>query len=521
MILERMYRFFYLYLLLMFFYGCTDSEVILTHDNVKDSVSPTPIMFSPYVGSSLVDSVSTRADLNLLSSYGNDIRYRNIPFLGEQRNTNRRLGHSAYNNYIVGVYGFWHDGSNWETDKDKAGLQADFMTNQPLLHLWKNNTTGPYWTYSPLKYWPNNSASGGSNGYSTETDKVTFISYYPFQDYSGGEYYKDGTGTSTTEPIATLKHNSPTKPADGIEYLTFQNTDANKTKNNLDLTCITPPAKDATGEAAYTFGFQQKAETKDHLDFMIGINQDVTKQDIGSNVTLNLRHALCLVRFKVNFYPVQTSSNTYIDVKPTSVEWEVNSVTLTGMYDKGTVKPVIENGNVTFDWELDENEPQKSYQVFTHDTKENDKNKRFYPYYYTQITENAGYDPSKPIAGNNKKYIIKSGTENATGSLSFYTNQQGEGYKWFILALPQTANEDTYIDVDYDFTYTYDDDDIVVYKGCKEHIKVPNNVNFQSGKYLEFTLNFYLHTITMDATMADWDEEEYYNIEEGKGVVEE
>ena len=503
-----------LWALLFILWGCSDSEIITSYEEVKEVMSPpVPIIFSPYVGTAQ-EEAATRADLNFLSSYGNDIRYRNIPFKGEQRNTNRRLGHLAYNNYIVGVYGFFHKGSDWATDTNEANidnLNADFMTNQPLLHEWKDNTVGPYWTYSPTKYWPNNNAAGGTNGYSTHTDKVTFISYYPFQDYEGGEYYKDGTGTSTTDPIATLPTTgTAVTPQDGIGYWTFPNNNTYKQRNNIKLDdCIIPPAKDGNGVDAFTFSFQQKENVNEHIDFLMGINNDLTKQSVTNSVTLNLKHTLCLVRFKVNFYPRQAASNEYLDEMPSSLEWEVNSVTLTGMYDKGTVKPVIENGNVSFDWQLDKNKNKVNYEVFTHASKENNKNNRLYPAYFSNFTLNTGYDPSKPINNNNHKYIPQG--ENSTGSLSFYTNLQGEGFKWFILALPQESTDDTYIDIDYNLTYTYsggNEPKTVVYPHCKEHIKVPNTVKFLGGKYLEFTLNFYLKGIKMDAQLIDWDEGE-------------
>ena len=506
--------------------GCTDHEVLTTYEVVKETYNPIPISFSPYVGTEQEVEATTRADLNYLIYYmrdfnisNNQFRYRNIPFLGEQRSGHTRIGHAAYNNYIVGVYGFWHDGSDWETDKDKTTLQADFMTNQPLLHLWKNNTDGPYWTYSPLKYWPNNNASGGTNGYSTETDKVTFISYYPFQDYSGGEYYKDGTGTSTTEPVATLKSNTATIPADGIQYWTFEDNAVYKTKNNINLTCITPPAKNATWKAAYTFGFQQKAETKDHLDFMLGINEDVTKQNIGNNVTLNLRHALCAVYVKVNFDGwARESNNVYVEEMPDNVKWTINSVTLAGVYDKGTVTPKTTANGTGFDWtlitedELGNPISPVDYTIFTEDPR---------PIGNFNVSLKDDYTSDKPLS---QKYKRTTGSGYLEKD-NVYTTSNGAGLKWLILALPQKANENTYLKIDYDLEYTYNtgiEPLKVVYKNCKESYKLPTGTfDFPAGKRVVFNVYFYLKSVSMDATMADWDEEEYYNIEEGKGVVEE
>ena len=325
--------------------GCAEQDIVSSFEEVKETVAPVPISFSPYYASSHEINAETRANTNYLSHYDFDkgnFRFLDIPFLGEQRNGYNRIGHAAYNNYIVGVYGFWHQGSDWDTDKESNDLEADFMTNQPLLHLWKDNTVTAYWTYTPLKYWPNNDANGGSNGYSDATDKVTFVSYFPYQDYEGGPYYKDGTGESNTDPISTLNSGGGVK-IDGVYYYTFDATDANITKTNADLRCITPPAKNAKGKAAYTFGFDQKDAIAEHIDFMLGINEDVTKQSIVSSVKLKLRHALCAVKMEVAYNPLlDAPGDVYVQQAPDRVEWTVNSMILTGMYDKGTVTPYLD-----------------------------------------------------------------------------------------------------------------------------------------------------------------------------------
>lgn len=508
--------------------GCTDHEVLTTYEEVKEAYDPIPIAFSPYIGTTQDLEATTRADLNFLSYYLRDIkinnnqyRFRNIPFLGEQRSSHTRIGHTAYNNYIVGVYGFWHDGSDWETDKNKAGLQADFMTNQPLLHLWRDDPQGPYWTYSPLKYWPNNNASGGANGYSTATDKVTFISYYPFQDYNGYEYYKDGQGESTTEPLSIPNSGAGTT-VDGVAYWTFQDTPANKTKNNLDLTCITPPAKDATGEAAYTFGFQQKAQTKDHLDFMLGINKDISKQDIGNSVTLNLRHALCAVYVNVSFDGwAKESANVFLEQMPDNIKWTVNSVTLTGMYDRGTVTPYPTATGTGFNWALITDDglgnpiPPVDYTIFTETPR---------PIGNFNISNNEGYNSSLPISDGNMKYKRTTASGYIEKNNVYYYNNNGSGFKWLILALPQKANENTYLKIDYDLEYTYNsgaEPQKVVYKNCKESYKLPTGTfDFPAGKRVVFNITFFLKSIGMDALLTEW-EEEYYNVEENTGVVEE
>ncbi len=530
------------------FYGCSESEVVTTYEEVKETVEgPTPVIFSPYVGSSIEAEATTRADLNYLVYYlglPTKGRYNNIPFEGQQANDSRRLGHLAYNNYIVGVYGFLHQGSDWE--HSKATAKADFMTNQPLLHLYDKTNKKLIYEYSPLKYWPNNKTQSDwgeytNQGYSTQTDKITFISYYPYQGYEDDVlYYRDDSGDNI-ETEARLGTNNSSVSIDKITYYGFVTSD-DKTKKEKDLTCIEPPkSRDdennlLSGPDAYTFGFQQKEKPKDHIDFMLGINKDMTKQSVSDKVVLNLRHALCCVIFGTEFYPTRSTSSTYLEEVPYEVVWEIKSISLCGVYDKGTVTPDWddEHDSEKLTWVMDETREKVNYTVFEHGEGTDypaggvyDRNGNFYrcyPYYNAQFGDREGYDPSKPVSGNNKKYEIigpKNAKEDATRAPSLYrdydndgSNLKGEYLKWLILALPQKANDDTYIDVVYDLKYTYKKDingnvldppQTYIYKNCHEHLKVDNNFEFKAGTVVRFNLNFFLKSVTMSAEMLDWD----------------
>ncbi|MBQ9363674.1 MAG: fimbrillin family protein [Bacteroidaceae bacterium] len=67
------------------------------------------------------------------------------------------------NGKSIGVYAYYHDDSQWA-----AGATPNFMFNQ----LVTNDATRGDFVYSPLKYWPNE-----------ETDKLSFIGYYPYTEY--------------------------------------------------------------------------------------------------------------------------------------------------------------------------------------------------------------------------------------------------------------------------------------------------------------------------------------------------
>lgn len=519
----------------LFLCGCTESEVVTSYEEVQEATEPIPVSFSTYVGDMAEGNATTRASLDYFIFYhsnsGQKI-YKNIPFLGENRN-NLQIGHAAYNNYIVGVYGFWHPGSSWgATDKTSTSFKADFMTNQPLLHLWDEDheNAHPYWYYTPIKYWPNSNRKEIDGGYSVSQDKVTFISYYPFQDFSpydkdGNlldendniinvaiddetkpkyEYYRNGTDNpralenkSSTKRIPKNGINNylnDSKTIDNIKYTTIS-SDKNDVDNN-DLTNIVPPSKDATGIGAYTFEFRQKQKVEDHIDFMIGMNEYTPTNSINQNVTLNLRHALCAIFFICDFKdPTKDDKGNAYDEVPSYVNWKVNKITITGLKDHGTVIPDISNDLTKYTWNfLPTSNPSVCDYVIEYDNT-------IFPQGIYNVTKKDG------------KYSSTWAGENKRKQWGVYNDGNGKGYKWIILALPQTTSDQCEVIVDYDLTYKYADKDLTVkYENCIDK-KTISGVNLIGGKVMDFYLSFYLRDITMDAVVMEWPDDEYLDIE--------
>jgi hypothetical protein len=85
----------------------------------------------------------------------------------------------------MGVYAYYHDGSLWATDA--ANNQPDFMWNQQCTF----NADLNAFVYTPLKYWPNE-----------ESDKLSFIAYYPFTNTESQEGPESPANTGLT-PLLT------------------------------------------------------------------------------------------------------------------------------------------------------------------------------------------------------------------------------------------------------------------------------------------------------------------------------
>ena len=67
----------------------------------------------------------------------------------------------------IGVYAYYHNDCRWATAATTP--KPNFMFNQQVT----KDATEDLYTYEPLKYWPNE-----------ETDKLSFIGYYPYTAYT-------------------------------------------------------------------------------------------------------------------------------------------------------------------------------------------------------------------------------------------------------------------------------------------------------------------------------------------------
>ena len=109
-------------------------------------------------------------------------------------------------NQGFGVYAYYTDNG----DFNSSTSTPNFMKNTQV----KSNN-GTDWTYSPVKYWPNES-----------TDKLSFFAYAPWDEY---HTLKDVTG----DPVYTF-----TVPTDVTDHIDFVVADAtnkkNLTKQNID-----------------------------------------------------------------------------------------------------------------------------------------------------------------------------------------------------------------------------------------------------------------------------------------------
>lgn len=131
-----------------------------------------------------------------------------------------------------GVYAFYTATENYSAFQDNSKV-PDYMVNEELTY------SGGKWTYSPIKYWPNNTG-----------DKVSFFAYAPYF----------ATGSPATENITSVS------------------------------------AKSATGNP--TVSFTVASEVVEQKDLLYAFLPDQLKPNMGHETTFNFKHALSRIGFK-------------------------------------------------------------------------------------------------------------------------------------------------------------------------------------------------------------------------------
>ena len=186
-------------------------------------------------------------------------------------NTFKDNGAGFVNGDAFAVYSYYHDNAVF----NNSTSTPNFMLNQLVTY------DGTAWTYSPIKYWPNE--TGGN--VSDDTDRLSFFAYYP---PAGGAV--DTTGI-------TLR-------AKGTSTAYGENS-----KGLPDILFVQKLAVDRQIDLMFS-------------DFVTGTQRDLTKPNVDVPVFFLFKHALAQVSFEVEL----VSGMTMV----------VKEMTLTGPYGSGT-----------------------------------------------------------------------------------------------------------------------------------------------------------------------------------------
>ena len=102
-----------------------------------------------------------------------------------------------------------------QSDGYTASLGPNFMYNQEVTY------SSSAWTYSPLKYWPNETGTDSQSPAATSTD-VEYLSFFAYAPYVGTPAGPDGivglsANTATSDPL--VRYTVSTTPSSSVDLL--------------------------------------------------------------------------------------------------------------------------------------------------------------------------------------------------------------------------------------------------------------------------------------------------------------
>lgn len=158
-----------------------------------------------------------------------------------------------------GVFGYYTDAADYASN-----TKANFMYNQKVTY------SGSAWSYSPIKYWPN---EHGASAVSTDTDKLTFLAYAPFVanfqiGTDKGVSISDKTGSAAAdEGIIAMTANNVA----GDATLTFKVPASSEEQIDLLYGVLAATYVDVEGNTIGTVGDPMENLTKQKTDGKINI----------------------------------------------------------------------------------------------------------------------------------------------------------------------------------------------------------------------------------------------------------
>ena len=194
----------------------------------------------------------------------------------------------------IGIYAYLHNtGENFTT------YIPNFMFNQQAT----SRDDADYFSYSPLKYWPND-----------ENSKVSFIAYFPYCNNAaddGTRFDQETTGISV-------------KKANNVEGLpTFNFT-----------------VKDDIDQQVDFLVSDVIANMPKSRDSEINPGQPFNDLSIKDRVTFLFKHMTAKVEFRIVADP---------EIHKDIVHFHLNTLTVSNLYKNGTLTPSY-NGETTFTW---------------------------------------------------------------------------------------------------------------------------------------------------------------------------
>ena len=239
--------------------ACSSDDSIIDEKQVQQPAGDVPVAFSSYVSRG-----TTRA--GRLGAIDTDATLQTFGF---------------------GVFGYYTNADNYDQT-----FIPNFMYNQLVTY------SSSAWSYSPIKYWPN---EFGSGALSDDVDKVSFFAYAPYVTVNPSSGKVNGTGTfdngDNTMGIVGMKNNN-TAGDPMVKYISTFYTD-----KQVDLLWGT--VSNADWDLKQTGNTQSLTEGKPWLDV-----QHPKGTASAQKVSFDFKHGLASLNVQVDTKTDGTSAAT-------------------------------------------------------------------------------------------------------------------------------------------------------------------------------------------------------------------
>lgn len=218
--------------------------------------------------------------------------------------TNGQMDNNKLKQSGFGVFAQYAGSTNWMSYTDKATTPFNFMWNQQV--GWNAGSTA--WTYSPVKYWPNDNNPADNNG-ATGSQEHSYLNFFAYAPY-----------VEVVPSTGALTPTAATASDDGIVAITTNATNA------------------AGSYLTYRTSATAPFDPDENVDLLWAVQTDRYKTDaagygyVNGTVDLQFKHALTRVGFYVKALIDRTKDHTseaYSDELDVNTRIFITSVNVT------------------------------------------------------------------------------------------------------------------------------------------------------------------------------------------------
>lgn len=446
-------------------------------------------------------------------------------------------------NYGFGVFAYSTGNDDCYTSETWNTKTPNFMYNQQVTY----NSTGEYWTYTPIKYWPNDfvgkgqivDATKGATGSDTYGGKVSFFAYAPYvaaAQYTTPEaidgrtsaFYANGSSSSSlgTGIVAMTSNTHENEPE--VKYVMSETETA-----QVDLLWGLRGNADGYSKAdgVYETPAQKAA----------AYNTDLTKQTVDETVDFRFKHALAKIGGNISEsntgtgVGAQSGVNIILDIDNNTNASTPGkpSTTISGGEKDATTLVTVNEIKIQdiASYNADTNEANTTSTAYLYNTGwfnfakgtwsdvsliSGTSGTKYENTTNTATMSNSALALNAAIAEPSSVPTFSSGNWNMNGVLSttstpvYATTADIPG----IFVLPANADQSFVVTITYTVR-TYDEKLPAPATGestCEKHVQKISNVvtipanSLESNKYYKLLIHLGLTSVKFSATVADWEE---------------